>query len=296
MLEIQLLTTGNIANEISDYLLTLGAHAITMMDAEDNPIFEPELDTLPLWPEIKLAAIFSPDQSYEEILLRLYTCDFSAQIKNIQQKIIPDQDWVKQTQALTQPQCFGDNLWIYPSWHEVPQGDGVKILLDPGLAFGTGSHATTALIMTWLAHHPPRNKRVLDYGCGSGILAIAAAKLGASTVWATDIDPQALLATEENAQRNHITSTQLHTCLPPALLQDLKVDVILANILAVPLLTLRETFLSLIKPEGKLILSGILTQQVELLREAYVWPFKLESVENKGEWASMVFIRCPDNV
>lgn len=289
MLELQLTTTGEYANLISDYLLELGALAITLTDAEDNPIFEPELDTLPLWPEIKLAALFSPEISLEEIVLNLYTHDTAPHIQHLQKKIVDDADWVKITQALTQPQCFGENLWIYPSWHTEPQTAGVKILLDPGLAFGTGSHATTALMLTWLAEHPPKNLTVLDFGCGSGILGIAAAKLGAQKTLCTDIDPQALTATQENAARNHLTQTQLMSCLPDHLPKDWQVDLILANILALPLVQLVEHFRKYLKPKGILVLSGILAQQTEMLKEAYAPHFSLLSLNAQNEWIRMVW-------
>ena len=289
MLEIQLITTGAHANAISDYLLELGALAITLSDAEDNPIFEPELDTLPLWPEIKLAAIFSAEFSLEEILLNLYTHAEAPYIQHITKKIIEDLDWVKQTQALTQPQCFGENLWIYPSWHKIPAGDGVKILLDPGLAFGTGSHATTALMLTWLAKNPPVNLSVIDYGCGSGILGIAAAKLGAKKVWSTDIDPQALAATRENAASNNLAETELSTYLPENLPQNIKADLILANILALPLVQLVDTFIHYLQPQGVLVLSGVLEQQIEMIKTAYINKFSLVAVNMQNDWVSMVW-------
>lgn len=289
MLQLELSTTGEHANAISDYLLELGALAITLRDAEDNPIFEPELDTLPLWPEIKLTALFSAEQSLDEILLNLYTQFDANQVHALHKKILADEDWVRKTQALTEPHCFANKLWIYPSWHDIPTGDGVKILLDPGLAFGTGSHATTALMMTWLAEHPPVNLTVLDYGCGSGILAIAAAKLGAAKVWCTDIDPQALTATRENAERNNIAADDLPTFLPENLPANLKMDIILANILASPLVQLVDRFSAYLKPQGLLVLSGVLEQQTEMLKEAYQDKFSLQSINAQNEWISMVW-------
>ena len=289
MHELELIISGQHAQLLSDELFELGAATITLRDAEDNPIFEPAPETLPLWPDIKLSAIFEEDISLDSILLQLCTLVDPKIIHHAELKLIPEQDWVRETQSLTKPMCFGDKLWIYPSWDEPPADGTVKILLDPGLAFGTGTHPTTALMLRWLALNPPFEKIVLDYGCGSGILAIAAAKLGASKVIVTDIDPQALLATHDNAARNGITELQLETYLPKDLPINLKIDVIVANILAEPLLDLAHIFSSYLKSGGIVVISGILTEQIEMICNIYEKYFTLKDMQLQQEWASIVW-------
>lgn len=290
MQELHLTTTGEHAHEVSEWLLESGALAITLTDAEDNPIFEPEPDTLPLWPLIKMSALFS-ELSLDPILVQLQQLFSPSIIKEIHLVDVPENDWVRETQRQTHPICFGNNLWIYPSWHDIPAGKGVKILLDPGLAFGTGSHATTSLMLTWIALNPPKDLIVLDYGCGSGILAIAAAKSEATHVWCTDIDPQALLATTDNAERNHLSPDLLTIVLPVQLPEDLKVNLILANILAEPLQQLAGHFADYLLPNGKAVLSGVLASQVQTLIDIYEPLFLLEEVAYQDEWARISFIK-----
>ncbi|MGB0847034.1 MAG: 50S ribosomal protein L11 methyltransferase, partial [Thiolinea sp.] len=178
---------------------------------------------------------------------------------------------------------FGKRLWIYPSWTEAPDDASVKILLDPGLAFGTGNHPTTALCLEWLDGEDLSGKTVLDYGCGSGILAIAAAKLGAAHVMATDIDPQALEATLENCRRNDIPEGQVTTLMPEELPAG-TYDVVVANILAGPLVTLAPTVLSHLKPGGRLALSGILNEQSEMIEAAYSPALTDYSISSQEDW------------
>lgn len=289
MYELQLATTGDSANAISELLLDLGALAITLADAQDNPIFEPTPESLPLWPTIKLTALFDDTFALEPLMLQLYAHFDPTAIKEVKLVEIADQDWIHQTQLQTQPLLFGKNLWIYPSWHDEPNAPGVKILLDPGLAFGTGTHPTTSLMLTWLDQHPPKDLTVLDYGCGSGILALGAAKLDAKQVWCTDIDPQALMATRDNAQRNHLSEKEILTCLPEDLPADLKVEVILANILAEPLLNLAPRFAEYLLPNGLVALSGILATQIAGISEVYEKYFSLEDIYYQDEWAAMAW-------
>jgi ribosomal protein L11 methyltransferase len=286
--ELTLTTTGQQAHEISEWLLESGALAITLTDAEDNPIFEPEPDTLPLWPFIKLTALFS---ALPDTLLLALSSMFADHIQELNMAEVPEQDWVRETQRQTQPICFEGKLWIYPSWHAVPAGEGVKLLLDPGLAFGTGSHATTSLMLGWIAQHPPQNLVVLDYGCGSGILAIAAALSEAKQVWCTDIDPQALLATTDNAERNHLSPDKLTVALPEQLPTDLTIDLILANILAEPLQELAPSFANYLKSGGYAVLSGILNSQVEKVIEIYQPLFTVEDIAYQDDWARLVFTK-----
>ncbi len=189
-----------------------------------------------------------------------------------------------------QPRLFGEQFWVCPTWADVPHPNQPHIILDPGLAFGTGSHPTTALCLEWLANHPPINLRVVDYGCGSGILAISALKLGANQVWAVDIDPQALEATIENALRNELYSPLIEVRTPEQLSNE-PVDLVMANILAKPLIELADSLLSLLKPKGKIILSGILTEQMEQVMLAYAAHVQWEKPMVQEDWVLLEGIK-----
>jgi ribosomal protein L11 methyltransferase len=187
------------------------------------------------------------------------------------------------------PQQFGNRLWICPTWATPPEPYAVNLMLDPGLAFGTGTHPTTALCLTWLEANAAflQERTVIDYGCGSGILAIAALKLGATHLYAVDIDEQALTATKNNIKTNNIDSQQITITTPEAL--NTATDLLLANILLAPLMTLKERFLSLLKPRGFLVVSGILEEQAPHLIQAYDATFTLSNQFNKDGWSLLVF-------
>ena len=182
------------------------------------------------------------------------------------------------------PQQFGNRLWIYPSWITPSKNSVTNMILDPGLAFGTGSHPTTSLCLNWLDNNLIPSQHIIDYGCGSGILAIAAALLGASKVYAVDNDPQAITATLSNMEKNKISNQSIQTFCPEALPQ-VKVDLLIANILANPLIQLSEIFLTLIKPSGKIVLSGILEEQVEKVFYHYKSNFEFEKPQLNDGWA-----------
>jgi ribosomal protein L11 methyltransferase len=180
--------------------------------------------------------------------------------------------------------CFGEQLWICPSWHQPPKPDAVNILLDPGLAFGTGTHPTTALCLNWLDQAQVKDKTVIDYGCGSGILAIAAALLGAKKVIGVDIDPQALEATQANAKRNNV---QIETYLPDDC-PNITADLVIANILAGPLQTLAPTLVKLSKTKSDIILSGILDSQADAVSNTYQTWFEMQPPTQKEDWIRLV--------
>ncbi|MEW6692942.1 MAG: 50S ribosomal protein L11 methyltransferase, partial [Pseudomonadota bacterium] len=204
---------------------------------------------------------------------------------------VEDQDWERAWMDQFQPLRFGEKLWIVPSWIEAPDAEAVNILLDPGLAFGTGTHPTTALCLEWLDGADMAGKTVLDYGCGSGILAIAALKLGATDAWGIDIDPQALTATRDNAARNGIEASRLHTGLPGALPKDALFDVLLANILMGPLIELAPTLTGHVRPGGRLVLSGLLGEQAEEVMAAYAADFDFDPPALKEGWARLTALR-----
>lgn len=266
---------------LSDWLSELGANAITLRDRADQPILEPLPGETPLWHETQLIALFDNANTMEITVraLNAHKPHISYSQENLE-----DRDWQRACMDDFKPMLFGDRLWICPSWLEPPEPQAVNLRLDPGLAFGTGTHPTTALCLTWLDAHLPAGKSVIDYGCGSGILAIAALKLGASEAWAVDIDEQALTATRANANNNDIECERLHVSMPENLNAPL-VDLLVANILAKPLMHLSEHLLSLLKPGGTLLLSGILSEQVDDLTQHYAKHCDILELRQHDGWA-----------
>lgn len=274
----------NEAELVSDLLESLGAVSVTMTDRYDDPILEPEPGSVPLWPHIVIHALYEPSSNIE-----LITRVFSTQYPQLAYAIepLPEQDWERTCLVDLKPQRFGKRLWICPSWLTPPVPEAINLILDPGLAFGTGSHPTTALCLTWLEQMDLAQKTVIDYGCGSGILGIAALKLGAKQVQAVDIDEQALIATKNNALTNQIDMNTLNICYPEAL--HTPVDLLIANILLTPLLKLKTRFRELLKDTGTLAVSGILANQTSELIDAYQSDFTLISSSREEDWAVLVF-------
>ncbi len=280
-LQLKIAITPEQAANYEDILLDCGAVSVTFMDAEDQPIFEPELGTTPLWKNTHLLALFEGDTSADQLLFSLVQT--LGELPEYELEILADQDWERSWMDNFKPLCFGKRLWIVPSWCDAPDPNAVNLLLDPGLAFGTGTHPTTALCLEWLDHYMPEGIDVIDFGCGSGILAIASLLLGANKVVATDIDKQALEATIENAKRNHIPAKSLETYLPEKM-PDVTADILLANILAGPLVTLAPQLAMLTRPNGWICLSGILEEQAVEVCNAYEAYFNLSPVVVKEGW------------
>lgn len=270
--------------KLCDQLEEIGAIAITMTDKQDDAIFEPEWGTMPLWPQVIVHALYASEAQAKKSIELLAT---EYQHLNYALDTLPEQDWERVCMDSFKPMRFGNRLWVCPSWEEPPEPNAINLILDPGLAFGTGTHATTSLCLTWLEHAALTEKTVIDYGCGSGILALAALKLGASHVYAVDIEAQALLATQTNASRNAIRREQLSISSPEAL--HIPADFLIANILLSPLLTLQQRFRQLLKKTGVLIVSGILATQVESLIAAYQTDFIHQASFLEDEWAVLVF-------
>lgn len=247
-------------------LLAAGALSVTVGDAGDVPVLEPAPGETPLWPENTLTALFGEDAELAPLGAAL-TAEFGL-VYAPRIEAVEDQDWERAWMDDFQPMRFGRHLWICPSWHSPPDPEAVNLILDPGLAFGTGTHPTTALCLEWLDANQPEGALALDYGCGSGILSLAALKLGARHVWAVDIDPQALLATQENAERNGISAGDLYPVSPGGL-PPIEADLVIANILSGPLVELAPLLCSHLKPGGRLVLSGILAEQADAVRKAY---------------------------
>ncbi len=273
-----------------DILLELGAMCITLGDAQDEPIYEPLPGDSPLWSVSTVSGLFEQKRTLESLYDDLVNRLPQHQVASIQKQQLDDQVWERAFLDQFKPTRFGNDLWICPSWHQPPQPDACNIILDPGIAFGTGSHPTTALCLEYLDQHPPLQKSVLDYGCGSGILAIAAYKLGASHVTSIDIDPQALESTANNARRNDIEPELLHISLPGQ--QTIEpVDYLIANILSGPLIELEPLFTKLTKAGGRLLLSGILAEQTDNVKQAYQGHFEVETVKILEGWCRISAIR-----
>jgi ribosomal protein L11 methyltransferase len=259
-IQVILTTDEQQAEAISEKLENMGAVSVSFKDAADQPLYEPALNTTPLWGNTQIIALFEEDTDQKQLENQLKHLNYELQI-------LEDQEWTRVWMDDFHPMQFGKRIWICPSWSTPPDSSAINILLDPGLAFGTGTHATTALCLEYLDRQQDlSNKTVIDYGSGSGILAITAAKLGAKHVWAVDNDPQALIATEDNATKNQVN--QIISCQLPE--QPLpQVDIILANILAKPLIELAPTLTKYLKPNSTLILSGILKEQRDEVIAAY---------------------------
>lgn len=258
----------------------MGAVSISLQDAHDQPIYEPLPYEVPLWEMVMVKALFERSANGEGIVSALSK---HPGIDDLRHSVIEDQDWIRNWMDRYEPIHIGHNLWICPSWIEPPDSDAINLILDPGLAFGSGTHPTTALCLEWLAQQPPVGLEILDFGCGSGILAVASLKLGARHVTATDIDPQALLATDTNAQQNAISPSSIDTLLSTAY-SATPVDLVLANILSGTLIDLAELISSCCKPGGQILLSGILEKQVDQVINAYTPWFDFNPAIVKQDW------------
>jgi ribosomal protein L11 methyltransferase len=260
-----------------------GALAITLEDNMDDPVLEPAAGSTPLWPSVRMRGMFEAGVDRDTVLRALQMTAGMDRPDMVEWRSVPDQDWARVWMERFRPMKFGDRLWIVPSGMEIPHDpQNIEIRLDPGLAFGTGTHPTTALCLEWLDAHDPRGLQVVDYGCGSGVLGIAAALKGAVAVVCVDNDPQALEATAANAARNGVLDRM--TCQTPEDFSVRNADLVLANILAGPLISLREVLAGCLKPGCPLILSGLLEEQGEEVTEAYGSLCGLAGSANRGGW------------
>lgn len=269
------------AEALSEALSECGAVAVTFEDDADQPIYEPDPGETPLWTQTRLTALFDAETRQETVLGML--ADMIDVVPRFRIEAVEDKDWEREWMKNFHPIQFGHKLWIVPSWHEAPDDRAVNILLDPGLAFGTGTHATTALCLGWLDQADLKGKYVIDYGCGSGILAIAAALLGAERVIGVDTDPQALEATRANARRNGV---EVEAYLPADCPTD-PCDLLIANILAGPLQNLAPRFANLCKSGAELVLSGVLQTQAEDVADSYQSWFAMQPAITKDDWVRL---------
>ncbi len=283
-IQIKLNATNDNAEAIGDMLMEeTGAVSVTFLDAKDTPVFEPLPGETRLWGDTDVVALYEADMDTSLILQQIKASNMLAEGFAHKVEQVEDKDWEREWMDNFHPMQFGRRLWICPSWREVPDPQAVNVMLDPGLAFGTGTHPTTALCLEWLDNLDLSGKTVIDFGCGSGILAIAAIKLGAAKVIGIDIDPQALLASKNNAARNGVED-QIEVYLPKDQPEGLVADVVVANILAGPLRELSPIIKGLLKPGGQLAMSGILDTQAESVAEFYRDDLELDPIAEKSEW------------
>ena len=267
---------------VSEVLMGLGSVSITYSDALDDAIYEPPVGQTPLWDNVKVNALFSSEVNQKSIETSISDI---CNIVVIDTVTLKDRVWEEECQKDFPSMRFGKRLWVCPSWdtESILSNDSIVIHMDPGLAFGTGTHQTTSLCLEYLDSNPPKNLHVIDFGCGTGILAIAAAKFGAKSVIAIDNDPQAVLSSKENVAKNKCenTITTIHSINQGS---DSKCDLLIANILANPLVELEPLFSDLVHTNGMLLLSGILKEQVDRVVKCYSINFSNIEVANKGEW------------
>ena len=282
----------NTADLISDTLMELGALSAIIEDAnaetiDEQPIFGEPGDPPPgIWQQNLVSALFDESVDIVQIIADL---EQQTKLSHLQYSIetIQEQDWVRATQSQFDPIKITDNLWIVPTWHESPNADAINIVLDPGLAFGTGSHPTTHLCLAWLTQTVSPNQSVLDYGCGSGILAIAAKKLGAGKVVGTDIDAQAIQSSLYNAEQNNVVAEFYHA----SKYQTQQFDIVVANILSSALSVLEPALASSCKAGGKIALSGILKEQAADVSAIYAEWFNMELPQYMDSWVLLTGTR-----
>ncbi|MFM5818823.1 50S ribosomal protein L11 methyltransferase [Aeromonas sanarellii] len=283
-IQIRINATAKTADKVSNMLLGRGAQAVTFMDAKDVPVYEPMPGETPLWGETEVMGLFDAETDPAPTIAffqQIFGEDVGYKVE-----LLEDKDWVREWMDHFHPMQFGERLWICPSWRDVPNPDAVNVMLDPGLAFGTGTHPTTALCLQWLDGLDLAGKTVVDFGCGSGILGIAALKLGAARVIGIDIDPQAIQASRDNAMRNGVAD-QIELYLPTDQPQDVEADVVVANILAGPLRELAPLIAGHGKPGSLMALSGVLESQAQELELIYGQWFDMDPTAVKEEWCRL---------
>ena len=284
-LQIAINTTKKHAETAENCLFSVGAQTVTLTDAADQPILEPGVDETPVWNNVIVTGLFDDENNTQTLLDKI-----SQQLGNIEHscdsEILEEQNWTRAWMEHFHAVQFGERLWVCPLHIDPPEADAINLRLDPGLAFGTGTHPTTSLCLRWLDKNIKAQESVLDYGCGSGILAIAACLLGASHSDGVDIDPQALIATMDNAKVNQVT--EKINCLLVADYNkqhaDTQYDIVVANILSGPLAELAPTLAQHTKKGGHLILSGILKEQAKTVVDSYREFFNMDAPEYEAGW------------
>jgi len=287
-IQLRLDTSPEQVAALEQRLLDSGAVAVTLQDCADQPVLEPGVGEMPLWGQTRITGLYPADSDIRAILSRFPDDLLTATHHRVE--ILEDKDWEREWMRHYQPMRFGRRLWVCPSWLEPPSPQAVNLLLDPGLAFGTGTHPTTSLCLAQMDGMDLVDQEIVDYGCGSGILAVAALKLGAAKALGVDNDPQALAATRDNAERNAIPPEILDAALPGQYDRAAwteRADTVVANILAGPLMELSDTLLHFLKPGGTLMLSGLLATQAPGLIAHYGPKIALRLAGEQEGWVCL---------
>jgi ribosomal protein L11 methyltransferase len=284
-IQISISTTKDNAETAEDCLFSAGAQTVTFTDAADQPILEPGVNETPIWNTVVITGLFSADNDQDAVLESIKHClhdiDFSSSTETLE-----DKNWTRAWMDHYHAMQFGKRLWVCPLHLEPPEPEAINLRLDPGLAFGTGTHPTTSLCLRWLDQNIRSQQSLLDYGCGSGILAIAACMLGVDHADGVDIDPQALLATHNNAEVNQVDN-KISSYLPADFQQqhaNTQYDIVVANILSGPLAELAVTLAGHTKKNGDIVLSGILKEQAGSVIEAYKSFFAMDAPVFEEDW------------
>jgi len=287
-LQLTLEATHSNSDQLSELLTQAGSVAVTLQDAFDDPIFEPPIGSTPLWKELLITGLFEADINIDAVLDLVK--QKTGSLPSYKLNPLEDKDWIRAWMDDFKPMQFGQRVWICPTWHTPPDANAVNIMLDPGLAFGTGTHPTTSLCLKWLDKHFYEPIDVIDYGCGSGVLGIAASLLNARKVYAVDLDPQALIATLANAEKNQVNN-KLETFSVNSFKQQndqLQCPLLIANILAAPLIELAPMLSSHVISGGHILLSGILEEQAEKVSKTYQKWFTIDEITQEDEWIRIV--------
>ncbi|MDP2716419.1 50S ribosomal protein L11 methyltransferase [Rheinheimera sp.] len=285
-IQLRVSTTEEKAEQVSDMLMGWGAQAVSFLDAHDTPIYEPMPGEVIYWTNTVVVGLFDAEHPMDKVVKQLQQVSFFKDGVDYKLEQLEDKDWEREWMDNFHPIKFGNRLWVCPSWRDIPDPTAVNVMLDPGLAFGTGTHPTTALCMQWLDATIQSEQTVVDFGCGSGILGIAALKLGAKRVIGVDIDPQAIEASSANAKRNNVEGL-IELYLPKDQPKDFQADVVVANILAGPLAELKHIISAYVKPGGQLALSGILQSQAQSVIDAYSDEFSFDPIAVQDEWVRL---------
>ncbi len=287
--QLTIATNRELAPQVETLIENLGSLSVTMTDGADQPIYEPPLETTPLWQQVLVTGLF--EEYHDLSRVEQYFVQHIDASQNWQLKIerLEDQIWERVWLENFQPIKFGDNLWVCSTEHEVPEANAQILRLDPGLAFGTGTHPTTALCLEWLANNALDDQEIIDFGCGSGILAIAALLLGAKHAIGIDIDPQALISTNSNAEQNNVLD-RIHVYDAKHYPRNAQA-IVIANILAEPLIMLSDEISSLVRANGHLLLSGILSEQADQVMQAYQHQFIFDSPVIQDDWVCLHAIK-----
>ena len=284
-LQLKIITPRRFVESLEDSLLASGAASVTLEDNADQPILEPGLGETPLWDNVKITGLFDAEIDTAKTIATAER-KFGNELPEYKWEQLEDKDWEREWMQNYHAIRCGERLWICPSWQQPPEPDKINLMLDPGLAFGTGTHPTTFMCMQWIDGQDFNGLDVVDYGCGSGILGIATLLMGAKKVIGVDIDPQALLATTENAKRNNLPDDAMPVFLPQNC-PHIQVDIMLANILAGPLAELAPALNGMTKIGGKICLSGILAIQADAVKQAYAAWFDFDPVVTQEEWVRL---------